>query len=148
MIESDVRASSGMLSVTFAVARKRRKEKRPRKRKRERARRFRERERMSCFSLFASRQREAEDARAATINRATCNESEIREEKKKKRAAEKRKCQLGRVVSLLFSFLCFTLLISRGIKSPGSDPSREALECCRILFTLTPLPATFTFDSL
>lgn len=88
---------------------KKRKEKRRKKeRQRERARRFRERERMSRFSLFTSTRRSGKTC--CCNKRATCKREQ---DSRKARSAEKRKCQLGRVVSLLFSFLCFIADLAR-----------------------------------
>lgn len=85
----------------------REKKERKKERQRERARRFRERERMSRFSFFASRQR----GKTCCYNkRGTRNEIP---DSRKTRSVKKRKCQLGRVVSLLFSFLCFIANLAR-----------------------------------
>lgn len=88
-----------------------------------------ERERMSRFSLFLSYMRTA---------RRVCVRDSIRAAKENeniKVPTRKWKCQLGRVVSLLFSFLCFILLCdlallqeqhqSRKLKSLESDHSKK-----------------------
>lgn len=112
----------------YAVARKRkkkRKKRRKKERQRERARRFRERERMSRFSLFTSL---VKSGKTCCCNkRATC---EREQDSRKARGAKKkkRKCQLGRVVSLLFSFLCFIADLARN-KIAWKRSRRDALEC-------------------